>query len=90
MPATTIVGAAHAPVIEVLRAEQRHLPHDVGLRNASSEENPNHHAWLSPYGNSIVGKILVTRPGHFVGRRQIAPELEAVNGDAFGGDFIVD
>jgi hypothetical protein len=45
---------------------------------------------LSPYGNSIVGKILVTRPGHFVGRRQIAPELEAVNGDAFGGDFIVD
>ena len=36
------------------------------------------------------GKILVTRPGLFVGRRQIDPELEAVNGDAFGGDFIVD
>jgi hypothetical protein len=36
------------------------------------------------------GKILVTRPGHFVGRREIDPELEAVNGDAFGGDFIVD
>jgi hypothetical protein len=45
---------------------------------------------LSSYGNSIVGKILVTRPGHFVGRRQFAPELEAVNVDAFGGDFIVD
>src|SRR5208282_4912166 len=27
---------------------------------------------------------------HFFGRRQIDPELEAVNGDAFGGDFIMD
>jgi hypothetical protein len=59
------------------------------MRNASSEESSNHHTWLSPHGNSIAGKILVTRPGYFVGRRQIAPELEAVNGDAFGGDFIV-
>jgi hypothetical protein len=45
---------------------------------------------LSPHRNSIASKILVTRRGHFVGRRQIDPELQAVNGDAFGGDFIVD
>src|SRR5271166_1256598 len=53
-------------------------------------EDPNLHAWLSPHGNSIAGKILVARRGHFVGRRQIDPELEAVNRDAFGGDFIMD
>jgi hypothetical protein len=41
-------------------------------------------------GNSVAGKILVAWRGHFVGRRQIDPELEAVNGDAFGGDFIMD
>jgi hypothetical protein len=45
---------------------------------------------LSPHKNSIAGKILVARRDHFVGRRQIDPELEAVNGDAFGWDFIVD
>ena len=45
---------------------------------------------MPPHGNSIGGKILVARRGHFVGRRQIDPELEAVNGDAFGGDFIMD
>ena len=52
--------------------------------------NPNLHARLSPHRNSIAGKILVARRGHFVGRRQIDPELEAVNGDALGGDFIMD
>jgi hypothetical protein len=43
-----------------------------------------------PTGTASPARVLVTRPGHFVGGRQIDPELEAVNGDAFGGDFIVD
>lgn len=60
------------------------------MTTARLSESPNHHTWLSPHGNSIAGKILATRPGQFVGRRLIDPELEAVNGDAFGGDFIVD
>ena len=64
--------------------------HSRRVTTARLSESPNHHTWLSPYGNSIAGKILATRPGHFVGRRQIDPELEAVNVDAFGGDFIVD
>jgi hypothetical protein len=33
---------------------------------------------------------VVARRSHFVGPRQIDPELEVVNCDAFGGDFIVD
>jgi hypothetical protein len=45
---------------------------------------------LSPHRNSIASKILAARRGHFVGRRQIAPELQDVNSDAFGRDFIVD
>ena len=45
---------------------------------------------LPPHGDSIAGKILVARRSHFVGSRQIDPELEAMNGDAFGGEFIMD
>jgi hypothetical protein len=41
-------------------------------------------------GTASPSRSLVARRGHFFGRRQIDPELEAVNGDAFGGDFVMD
>jgi hypothetical protein len=41
-------------------------------------------------GTASLARFLVARRGHLVGPRQVDPELEAVNGDAFAGDFIVD
>ena len=39
---------------------------------------------MSPHRDRIAGKILVARRGHFFGRRQIDPKLQAVNGAVSG------
>ena len=53
-------------------------------------EHANLGAGLASHGYGVAREILIAGRSHLVGRGQIDPELEAVNNDAFGWDFVMD